>query len=115
MKAKLSETAKVTVGVKVTVAVQIPAVQEVSVMALKVPWARRSDNRKSQWISLRVRAHQRDGDSRARRRRADCLTGGCRGIVDGCSCETMATSESRRPSSTLKGKLSEPLKFRFGV
>jgi hypothetical protein len=39
MKAKLSETAKVTVGVKVTVAVQIPAVQEVSVMALKVPWA----------------------------------------------------------------------------
>ena len=29
--------------------------------------------------------------------------------------ETMATSESRRPSSTLKGKLSEPLKFRFGV
>jgi hypothetical protein len=29
--------------------------------------------------------------------------------------ETMATSESMRPSLTLKVKLSEPLKFRFGV
>ena len=39
MKAKLSKPVKPTSGVKVTVAVQVPAVQEVSVMALKVPWA----------------------------------------------------------------------------
>jgi hypothetical protein len=115
MKAKLSKPIKPISGIKVTAAVRVPAVQVVSVMALKVPRAGGVTIVKvdgvpfgSELVSVIVTAVP-----------SAILTDWRLAVEVSLTAvtviETTATSESKQPSLTLKVKLSEPLKFRFGV
>jgi hypothetical protein len=115
MKAKLSKPIKSASGVKVTVAMQVPSVQEASVIALKVPWAGGVTIIKVNGVpsgSEPVSVIVTDVPSAVLtdwRLAVGVL------LTAVTVIETMVTSESKRPSLTLKVKLSEPLKFRFGV